>query len=494
MFLPELFRNQEITLNEKASRLNVTGLCCDSRVAKPGDVFFAIAGTKDDGGKYAVNAIHKGAVAVITEKKIPLANDILQIQVPQVRKALALAATNFYGHPAKGFYLAGVTGTNGKTTLTFLLEKLWETKSTGVIGTINTRYAGNVFEATHTTPDAIVINATFAAMLKAGVQAVAMEVSSHALDQDRVFGADFDAAIFTNLTQDHLDYHQDMESYYIAKRRLFTEVLGESAKPNKLTVINCDDPYGERLAREIKNVTVRTFSAQGKKSSLSLKSAQCDFSGTMAEFVLDGRSITLKTNLIGVHNLQNIMAALLVALHTDADLSGLLKKFSRVNVPGRLERVADRNYFVDYAHTPDALKNVIGALQDIRHRSGKQNRLITVFGCGGDRDQTKRPLMGRIAAELSDVVLVTSDNPRTEDPEKIIADILPGVLAVQKEFDGKRGYLVEVDRASALKRAIELATSDDIVLVAGKGHEDYQIVGTEKRHFDDREILVELLK
>jgi UDP-N-acetylmuramoyl-L-alanyl-D-glutamate--2,6-diaminopimelate ligase len=497
MLIAELLKNVPCQTSVDTA-IAVKGLACDSRAVKPGDAFFAIAGGRDDGLKYAADAVRKGAIAIVTDaKKIPDLSGVPVFKVADARLALSHAAARFHGEPTRSFKLVGVTGTNGKTTLTYLLEMLWSPEKVGVVGTINTRYAGVTREATHTTPDPTALNELFSDMRDAGVTAVAMEVSSHALDQKRVAGCEFDACLFTNLTQDHLDYHKDMESYYLAKRTLFTECLAKSTKPAKRAVLNADDPFGSRLAAELKGIAgveARTFSAKSGPADMVLKHAEYSFSGTRAELSWNGVSLVLETSLIGAHNVQNVMAAVLAVAPSPSEAAAFLAKLSHVTIPGRLERVSGRNVFVDYAHTPDALQNVISALADVRRRARLPGRLITVFGCGGDRDRGKRPLMGRIAAALSDVVLVTSDNPRTENPDKIVEDIMFGVEDGQHAFDGTSGYVVEVDRERALVKAAEIAGDEDIVLVAGKGHEDYQIVGTEKRHFDDREILAELLK
>lgn len=497
MKLSDLLNNIVIVSRKGAPIESVAefgGLSSDTRELKRGEIFFALPGTKDSGTRYIADALAKGAGAVVHDADDANLNaDVPLLRVADVRQVLAEVAVKYYDYPSKALYLAGVTGTNGKTTLTYLLETLWHPDPAGVIGTVNTRYAGMNFESTHTTPDAVRLNRVLKNMRKNGAACVAIEVSSHALDQKRAACLDFDLGIFTNLTQDHLDYHKDMESYYAAKKKLFTECLVKSGKASKLAVLNDDDPYGQRLKKEIQGLQVKTFSVTGE-ADLKLKSASFSFAGTKAEIVYEGRTYPLTTNLIGLHNLRNVMAALLGALHRNPDLEALLARLSLVTVPGRLERVAGKNYFVDYAHTPDALENVIRALCEVRKSSGVTSRLVTVFGCGGDRDRGKRPLMGKVAAELSDVVLITSDNPRTEDPDKIVADILPGVAGSKPKFDGTSGYLVEVDRAKALERAVQIAAQNDIVLVAGKGHENYQIIGTVKRHFDDREILAELLK
>lgn len=475
--------------------MDVGAPCSDSRLIRRGDVFFAIDGTQLKGTDYMADAAKGGASAIVCAEDVELELSIPVIHVRQVRRALAHAAAEFYDHPSRSFYLNGVTGTNGKTTITYLLEKFWEKKTSGVIGTVNIRYAGKIQQASHTTPDPVGLQSIFADMKTSQVQKASVEVSSHALDQYRCDFCDFDSAIFTNLTQDHLDYHGTMENYFQAKSILFERILRDSAKKNTLAVINQDDDYGKKLLTTLRrdDLKAQGFSLKDTnadlhvlRSSVSMNGLEAELGGLLGNFIL-------RSNLIGDHNLRNIMAALLVGAHSGESVHDMLEKLESITVPGRLDRVGKTRFFVDYAHTPDALLNVLTAVRNVMSADGHSGRLITVFGCGGDRDRTKRPLMGEVAAQLSDVVLVTSDNPRTENPEKIVADILPGVTKRQKPYDIGSGYIVEVDRREALRRAVELAGVDDVVVVAGKGHEDYQIIGKEKIHFDDKEILAGLL-
>lgn len=487
MKLHDLLKN---TVDEKIPDLEISQVSCDSRQVVPGTLFFAVPGTVTDGGQYIAEAIHKGASAIVYQGEGRVSGSVPHFKVGDVRQTMAEVAARFYHEPSLKFYLCGVTGTNGKTTTTYLLEKIWFEEVIGVIGTVNTRYKKTILPATHTTPDIFSIQKIFSDMVREEITAAVMEVSSHALEQKRVLSCHFDSVIFTNLTQDHLDYHQNMEAYYQAKKLLFSEVLPRSKKDQKLAVVNLDDKFGERLIKEVAGVyEIKTFSVKNPKADIFVKAADYTIGGTKAEFVLNGKTKKIETNLLGEHNLKNIMAAILIAMHRGADLDFICEQVSDVRVPGRLERILHTSFFVDYAHTPDALENVIRALRVIM----KSGRLIVVFGCGGDRDKTKRPLMGKVAAELGDVALVTSDNPRTEIAEKIIEDILPGLKNAMKPYDGKKGMMVEVDRKKALETAVRIAGSDDVVLVAGKGHEDYQIIGTEKFHFDDREILGELI-
>lgn len=490
MYLKDVLKNLDLVTEGGIPSLEISGLCCDSRAVKPGNVFFALPGVKDDGVRYAAEAAKRGASVVICQSREEIFG-VPVIVVKDAREALARAAVEFYGSPTQDFYLCGVTGTNGKTTLTYLLEKLWQPARVGVLGTVNFRYADQVLSATHTTPDSLVLQSMFSQMKKSNVSHVAMEVSSHALEQKRTLGCDFDSAVFTNLTQDHLDYHQDMESYYQSKKILFEQSLVQSGKKNKLAVINADDSYGQRLYQELTgcDFSLSRFSEKDPSAEMSVVRSEFGIRGSQCDLSFQGKTYSLSTNLIGAHNVRNIMAALLVGLHRETHLEVLLERCRDVCVPGRLERVLESGFFVDYAHTPDALENVIMALKTVMENEAHTGRLFVVFGCGGDRDKTKRPLMGQVAARLADVVIVTSDNPRTENPEHIVADILPGVKKVKDAFDGYRGYLVEIDRRFALEMVTKMAGADDVVLVAGKGHEDYQIIGTQKIHFDDREIL-----
>lgn len=492
MWLEELLKNIPFQSSGSLLGLEITGLQNDSRQCQKGDLFFALSGTDKKGLDFASEAEKNGAVAILHDCQDSPQTRVPLIKVTKGRQALAEIANRFFGSPTKSFYLCGITGTNGKTTLTFLLEKIFQPESSGVIGTVNIRFKGKLHKTSHTTPDPILLQSVFAKMKQEQVQNVAMEVSSHALDQSRTDFCHFDSAVFTNLTQDHLDYHKNMEGYFTAKKRLFLECLVQSEKPNKLVVINQDDPYGKRLFGEIKNLTIQTFSCL-EKATLRLLRARYSFLGTQAEFEWQNKNFTLATNLIGKHNVQNIMAAFLIGIHSGRQKDEILEKMKNISIPGRLEKINHENIFVDYAHSPDALKNVISALHDLRQQTGHKGRLIVVFGCGGDRDKGKREPMGETVAKMADVTLITSDNPRTEDPREIINDILEGVIPYQKKYDGVQGYLIEEDREKALKRVLEIRKKTDIVLIAGKGHEDYQIIGKEKRFFDDREIVKALL-
>jgi len=461
----------------------------DSRTVRRGSLFVAIKGKNTDGNRFVPDVISRGAIAIVTDSPSPYTLSLMErgglrvavIQVPNAREALARIAAAFYGEPASKLKLVGITGTNGKTTTSFLVESILREAglNPGVIGTINYRYAGKVLPAPNTTPESLDLQRLLKEMVDSGVNAVVMEVSSHALSQDRVAGLIFDAGVFTNLTQDHLDYHGTMEAYFEAKARLFTDFIDEG----RAAVINMDDPKGEDLSKRavgrvmgygVKGIGIGI--GIGRETNMYPKDIKLGVEGIEGTLVTPSGDIKVKSSLVGEFNLYNILAAVGAGVGLGLSVEAIEKGISDLkNVPGRLERVDSGQPFtilVDYAHTPDALERVLATLRELTDK-----RIITVFGCGGDRDRGKRPIMGRIATEYSDVVIVTSDNPRTEDPMGIIEDIKAGITGVR----------VIPDRREAIREAIREANEGDVVLLAGKGHEDYQIIGKEKIHFDDRE-------
>jgi len=463
---------------------------CDSRAVVPGACFFALPGARLDGRSFAAQAARQGAAAVVAEGPVECAPARVLL-APSARRAMALAAANFHGRPADALRIAGVTGTNGKTTVSYLVEACAAEAGlgVGVIGTVTHRFAGRERPASHTTPESTEIQALLAEMVGAGTKAVVMEVSSHALSQERVAGVRFAAAAFTNLTRDHLDYHGDMEAYFAAKRRLFTEHLAEGG----IAVVNAQDAFGARLADQLgpgREVWRFGMRAEDPLRAVDVRMAM---SGVQAVLHTPRGEIAVRSPLVGVHNLENLLCAAGLSLSLDIPPEAVGRGLSRSRgAPGRLECIAGPARpgvaaFVDYAHTDDALARALSALRALSPR-----RIVCLFGCGGDRDRGKRPLMGRAAAAGAELAVVTSDNPRTETPEAIIADILPGLagtrrLSAEEARGGERGYVVEPDRRAAIALALECARAGDVVLLAGKGHEDYQIVGTEKRHFSDRE-------
>ncbi|MBL8919668.1 MAG: UDP-N-acetylmuramoyl-L-alanyl-D-glutamate--2,6-diaminopimelate ligase [Myxococcaceae bacterium] len=471
------------------AKVEVSGLSTDSREVKAGDLFIAVPGTTADGTQFVRAAVEKGAVAVLSEKPVPGVQVPLFI-TPSSRKAVALVAGNFFGNPARELSLLGVTGTNGKTTTAWLLESIMTAGGSvcGLFGTIEVRFQGRRRDPTHTTPDPIQLHRTFREMLDAGVDTVVMEVSSHALSQDRVHGLTFRAAGFTNLSRDHLDFHKDMEAYFQAKRRLFTENLS----PGGVAVVNGDDTYTNRIYSELRGQKRMAwkFSAKGN-GEVSCGAVELTTSGIKATLKTPAGDIPIKSQLVGAHNLDNILTAAGIALAAGASRRDVQDGVERVTrVPGRMERLSARGVtvLVDYAHTDDALTR---AIDSARHVT--KGKLLVVFGCGGDRDSGKRPLMGEAAA-MADLPIVTSDNPRGEDPDDIISEILPGLekgglrrMSAAKARTGEKGYLVEADRRAAISTAISLAKENDTVLIAGKGHEAYQEQNGVKSPFDDLE-------
>lgn len=465
----------------------ITAIHYDSRKVTKGALFTAIAGEAVDGHRYIAEAIAKGAVAVIGE----LPQDDLPvpyIQVTDSRKALARVSAAFYDHPAEKLTLVAVTGTNGKTTVSYILESIFAAAglSAGVMGTVSTRFAGLEEVSAMTTPESRDIQATLARMVAAGVTHGVMEVSSHALALDRVAGCAFDAAIFTNLTQDHLDYHGTMEVYWESKKRLFDE----HRKRGGAAVINMGNPHGRELAETLSG---RVFPVGNAASPLTTRHIRVGIDGIHGEFVTEMGAFPFASKATGRYNLENILCAAGAALALGLPMDAITFGVEHFHVPGRLERVDNPlglHLFVDYAHTPDALENVLSTLRNL-----VPGRLLCVFGCGGDRDRTKRPLMGGIGAAYSDLAVITSDNPRREAPEKIIDDIVPGVDAetsfryeperLSKDFP-RKGYTVVPDRRRAIALAVAVARPGDTVLVAGKGHETYQIIGNRRIDFDDR--------
>jgi len=454
----------------------ITAIAYDSRRVKPGTLFVALRGEKVDGSQFLEQAIAAGAEAVVSETS-EFRTRATNITVADARRALADLAAAFYQYPARALKVAGVTGTNGKTTTAFLLKHICEVTMhrCGLIGTVRYEVGERILPAARTTPESLDLQDLLWQMRSAGCKAVAMEVSSHALMQERVRGVEFDAAIFTNLTQDHLDYHKTMDAYFEAKARLFTG-LAEQTKKKGQAVINADDRHGAQLAARIaKDTPVITFGV-GARADFRASNVRIDFNGTSYQLDAGGKSYLVRLPQIGQFNVYNSLAAIAGAYALGVDVrSGVLALANAPAVPGRLEAVpAQRNFrvFVDYAHTDDALLNVIKTCRELNPA-----RLIVVFGCGGSRDKTKRPRMGAVVDQHADFSIVTSDNPRQEDPLAIIEDIQPGMT---------RGrYEVIVDRKEAIFKAIAMAAPRDIVLIAGKGHETYQEFADHTAPFDD---------
>lgn len=493
MKLSQLIAELPFLEKRNFSDVEIRGLASHTDGIQPGDLFIAIHGTKVDGHHFIDNAIAKGAAALIVERDLPISKKIPVFKVGNSRASLSRLSAAWYGNPSREFPVIGVTGTNGKTTITYLLEAILRTGgfNPGICGTIGSRYNQVRIPNSHTTPESIEIHRLLREMREAKVDAVAMEVSSHAVDMRRVEDVAFDVAVFTNLTPEHLDYHKSMELYYESKKRLFTHLLPQG-KGSKRSLINADDRFGQKLIDSLAGKPLWTYSIQAQsKWDLYAREWHSDLSGTKAKIATPEGIADFSSPLIGAFNLSNVMAATGAALSLGVPLQAATEAIAGFGgVPGRLERLENSkgiHVFVDYAHTPDALHNVLRALQGLN-----PPKIITVFGCGGDRDRAKRPIMGREVARLSNVAVLTSDNPRTEDPEQILREIVPGLEEGGMTLD--RDAFVEADRRKAIAKAIELAKPGEVVLIAGKGHEDYQILGTEKVHFDDREVAREALK
>jgi UDP-N-acetylmuramoyl-L-alanyl-D-glutamate--2,6-diaminopimelate ligase len=482
---------------------DVEQICYNSNQCSAGSLFVAVRGMKFDGHHYIPQAISHGAKFIVCENDYSPPAGVTVIRVKDGRRALGILGKNFYQHPSARLCLAGIVGTNGKTTITYLLESIFKTAGfrTGVLGTVNYRYNDTVRPAPNTTPESIEMQKILWEMAQEGVTHVVSEVSSHSLDLKRVDDCDFDIGVFTNFSQDHLDYHLTMENYFRAKERFFTEVLPRSAKKRKYgMIVNADDPWGQKLIRDAK-VSSLTFGIVSP-ADIHAEEFRLTIEGIEAGVSIRGKRFDIKSALIGQFNLSNILAAVAAAVALDIPVDRIRDGVGALkNVPGRLERVEgsrDIKVFVDYAHTEDALRRVLENLSEFREK-----RLITVFGCGGDRDRGKRPLMGAAATSFSDLAIITSDNPRTEDPLAIIGAIETGIPSgsVSKLNaaslclpSDRRGYAVIPDRKTAITAAIASAQPGDVVLIAGKGHEDYQILGDRKIFFDDRFVAAEVLK
>ena len=466
--------------------LEVTGIADDSRRVRPGDLFIARSGPTQSGAAFALDAASRGAIAVVSQEALPHDLSVPRIAVSDGYEATARLAHAFFGHPAKSLRIAAVTGTNGKTTTAYLLRHILNRvgRKCGLFGTVEIDDGQTCAESENTTPGAIDLARSMAAMRDNGCVAVAMEASSHALAQGRMRGFQVDVAGFTNLSGDHLDYHKTMDEYASAKASLFVGL-----SPDATAVINADDPFADLMGQDTRARIVR-YAIAGERGDPCVdcecfaENVRVDASGTRFDLRYREGILPFEMPLIGRHNVQNALTAACMAAHGFGVPMGTVAEALRdaTGAPGRLQRVDNRgkpkvSILVDYAHTDDALENVLNALRPLT-----RGKLRVVFGCGGDRDATKRPRMAAIARRLGDAVYVTSDNPRSEDPDKIIGDILSGLGA-----DERAGVVVEPDRRQAIFRAIEDAGEEDVVLIAGKGHEKYQIIGRAKQHFDDVE-------
>ncbi len=478
MKLLELLKDIPVLESNVPMDLDITQVIYDSRKVTPGSLFVAITGFASDGNRFIPMALSKGAAVVVTAKKPE--DEIPYVLVPSDRMALALLGCNFYGHPAKSMTMVGITGTNGKTSSTLLLKHVLEKTlgaKVGLIGTTANMIGDETIPTERTTPESFELQGLFARMRDAGCTHVVMEVSSHAIALDRVAGVHFDAAGFTNLTEDHLDFHKTMDDYCATKAELFRRCTAG--------VINADDSYASRF---LETATCKTLTTDlAGEADMTAKNLELRASGIEFIAAMDGREVPVKLAIPGKFTVYNTLTVLGLAVSLGIDLADAAAALADApGVKGRVEVVptAGEPYtvLIDYAHTPDGLENVLSAV-----RGFTRGRLISVFGCGGDRDPIKRPIMGRIGAALSDLAIITSDNPRTEDPEAIIADIVPGAKEAGKAFE------VVVDRRAAIRHAMEIAGQDDVIVLAGKGHETYQEIHGVKYHMDEREIVADIL-
>ena len=478
--LSEVLQGVEKTLPSKASSLQILQVACDSRKVKPGALFFALHGAKSDGNKFVQEAFKRGAVAIASEEQAPgkIPKGVAWIQVREARKALAITAANFLGHPANALQLVAVTGTNGKTTTTSVVDAIVKASGakTGLFGTIAYHTPLGDYPAPNTTPESVDLQGFFAEIRDAGGKYAVLEASSHSLAMDRLWGCHFQAAVFTNLTREHMDYHRTFEDYFAAKRRLFE---GTGAGAPEVAVLNTDDEFGKRLGGLAKKTV--TYGLESD-ADITTQKFQLTFDGLTFTAQTPNGKVHVMSRLVGRINVYNLLAAIGAAqalgLSNEVIENGIRNLES---VSGRFQRIDLGQPFlviVDYAHTDDALDNLIRTARELNPKG----RIITLFGCGGEKDRTKRPVMGEVTGRLSDLTILSSDNPRSEDPLKIISDIIVGL----QKTAGK--YLIEPDREKAIRMAMDEARSGDIVLLAGKGHENYQIVADRTFEFDDREV------
>ncbi|MDQ3019969.1 MAG: UDP-N-acetylmuramoyl-L-alanyl-D-glutamate--2,6-diaminopimelate ligase [Bacteroidota bacterium] len=489
MKFSEIINKSNLKLNPDTLKdFEVKGLAYDSRKVKPGYLFFAITGLKDDGNKYIDNAINNGANVIFTEGDLKIAKDpnVLSFKVNSIRKLMAEISVIYYGNPSGKINLIGVTGTNGKTTTTYLIKSLLNDAGykAGLIGTIDYQIGDIKLDSTLTTPESVEMNMMLGEMVKAKMDFCVMEVSSIALKMDRVYGLDFNSAVFTNLTSEHLDFHENMENYFFAKKILF-----DNLTPDDNAISNNDDVYGDKILIDSK--AKKFFYSRKKKSNLRSFNEKLSLNGIEFDVEWNGKAYKLKSNISGRFNIYNILASVSAVLQYDIDMVSIqnsLLNFQEVN--GRFNKVSLPNgaiAVIDYSHTSDSLKNAIESAREIVNEEKKNARVITIFGCGGNKDRTKRPVMGNFAASLSDYSIITSDNPRFENPMEIINEIITGIKS-NKNFE------VLENREEAIKRGIELSREGDIVLICGKGHETYQEINGMRTYFNDKEIVSKYLE
>ena len=502
MKLSELIEDLEIKEISGNISWDIKSISYDSKHIEQDSLFVAIKGLQSDGHNYIEESVSRGAKAVLLENREKKIDSVSNVVVADTRVGLAKVACRLYNHPSAKLKMIGITGTNGKTTTLYLIESILKEAgfNVGTIGTINYHYGKNTFSSLHTTPESLDLQNILRDMVNTRVTHAVLEVSSHALALSRLEGCQFDVGVFTNLTRDHLDYHRNMEEYFKCKERLFTQLLNKSISGDlPWRVVNLDDPRGKLLLSNTKTKTI-TY-GMNSKSQVTAKDVKLDLSGINARIITPQGDLSLQASLLGELNLYNIMAAVAVGITQGISLKTIKRGVEEVKkIPGRLERVENNRgmlILIDYAHTSDALEKLL-----ISTGGFSSGKIITVFGCGGERDRGKRPLMGAISAKYSDFTIITSDNPRNEDSSKIIEEIEAGIvkLPVKKYHSpdlrsgfGKKGYAIVRDRREAIKLAVSLADSGDLVVIAGKGHEDYQVIGKKKIAFDDRDEVREAL-
>ena len=484
MTLGDLLSNIPVEELRGTVTSDVKGVTVDSRAVEPGFVFVAIAGQTTDGHRYIGDAIKRGAIAVVSENT-PGQDGLVWVRTSDARRAAGLLAASFLGQPSRQLNLVGVTGTNGKTTTAFLLDVVFQSLAppSAMMGTVVHRVGSVSKPARHTTPESPELQSFLRSSVEEGCRFGVLEVSSHGLALGRLEGTEFECAVFTNLSRDHLDFHRDMEDYFAAKRTLFEHHL----RPAGTAVVGLDDGYGRRLVESLNHRSTLTYGYVAE-ADLRVETVEADFDGLRLRFNDRGTAREIESQLVGRHNVLNLLAAHGAAIALGLDATDILKALAQIEgVPGRYEKIEAGQAFhvvVDYAHTDDALRNILETTRALPH-----SKVRTVFGCGGDRDRSKRPLMGAVAARLSDLVVLTSDNPRSEDPDAIIREIELGTKGPQCQAEVR----VEPDRRKAIALALSLSEPEDVVLVAGKGHEPYQVIGERMIPFDDRQVVREIL-
>lgn len=478
MKLRDIMENINLDIIQGSIDLEINKIQYDSRKVMQGDVFFCVDGYNVDGHNYIQAAINNGAVAIVCQKNIPMHLKCTVIRTEDSRKALAISAANYYKNPSRDMKIIGITGTNGKTTSAFMIKGILEQQGykVGLVGTIANYIGDKKIHTERTTPESLELHELFKEMVESKVDYCVMEVSSHSLSLDRVYGIEFCESIFTNLTQDHLDFHKTFENYFCAKLKLFQH--------SKNSIINIDDKYGEK-AHSLITSSKLSF---GLNNNTDIMASDIKMHSRGSKFTLGykGNSFEIELSIPGNYNIYNALGAIAVCLSQGIDPAVIKIALQKVQVPGRCELVKDTHnlgfeIILDYAHTPDGLENILKTAREFT-----KGKLICVFGCGGDRDKAKRPIMGKIGSELCDITVITSDNPRNEDPLEIINDIVKGI--------DKHNFEIIENRKMAIKRAMEIAIQGDVIVIAGKGHEDYQVLKGKTIHFDEREVVSEIIK